>query len=386
MGMKHEKYEDHDLPYLSKPNTSLRTPETSAADVYVHERAVGEPPIHLRFNRAKTIDAGEDADPINTSFAPQRGIIAVFDGLGGSGSEVYRDHDGRERTGAYIASRLVRNSVETYCTQHNIPPEINANVLNPLKVQIQQTVNQRASTQPRSGSRILSNMRRTLPTTMAGVFYAPASLSSAYDCDVVWAGDSRIFCLTPYAGLQQLTRDHVKGSGHDTLHDFVQDSPISNCVQANAEFTIEHKRFVIHGPLMLIAATDGCYSALPSPAHFERIVLAQLVQSTSCDDWAQRLHDALGAIAQDDVSMSIVGLGAPDFATFQQMFRPRIDTLEHKMRERRILLSHTTNQSAITQPLEVVQPTGFQQRLAAFWDDYYYKTYTARLKEYAHGR
>lgn len=382
MGMKSDKYGE--LPYLNNPTQPLHT--SDATTTHAREGAVGESTLHLQVNRAKTNDAGEDAEPINISFAPQHGFIAVFDGLGGSGSEIYRDRDGHERTGAYIASRIVRNSVHTYCTQHRIPQEINANVLNPLKESIQQTVNQRAATQPHSMSRILSSMRRTLPTTMAGVFHAPTQSDNVYHCDVVWAGDSRIFCLTPDAGLQQLTRDHVKGSNHDTLHDFVQDSPISNCVQANAEFFVEHRRFVIHGPLMLIAATDGCYSALPSPAHFERIVLAQLMQSTNSDDWAQRIHDTVGAIAQDDLSMSIVGLGIPDFVTLQQLFHSRLNELEHVMCEHRMLASQTTNQSAIMQLLEVLQPIDFQQRLATFWQNYYYTTYTARLKEYTHGR
>lgn len=381
MRMKHDDYGE--LPYLDRPNKLPHTPRATAAIPRMH--AVSGPLIQLRFNHAKITGAGEDSDPIHTSFGAQHGLIAVFDGLGGSGSEVYRDQYGCERTGAYIASRIVRDDVEAYYKSLSVPLEINSNVLNPLKERIQQTINQWASMYARSESRILSSMRRTLPTTMAGVFYAPAQNGNAYHCDVVWAGDSRVYCLTPDAGLQQLTRDHVKGSSHNTLNDFVQDSPINNCVQANAEFYIEHKRFVIDGPLMLIAATDGCYSALPSPAHFERIVLAQLQQSTSCKDWETRICDELCVIAQDDVSMSVIGLGVPDFVYFQQLFRTRIHDLEHAMNSRGILKSHSAHNSAITQPLEVLQPNEWPQRLTMFWEEYYHSTYTARLKEYKNG-
>lgn len=380
MGNIPPKYEHIESASFDGLQKTPRAAHTHGADT--NGSVVGES-IQLQFNLAKGNDAGEDADPIIKAFVQHRGLLAVFDGLGGSGSEIYAQYDGRERTGAYIASRIVRNCVKQYCTSDTIPVVMNANALNPLKVEIQNTVNQYAAMHPRSGSRILSNMRRTLPTTMASVFYAPAPQGHGHQCDVVWAGDSRIFCLTPHAGLQQLTRDHVKGSTHDTLQDFVQDSPISNCIQANAEFTLEHKRFVIDGPLLLIAATDGCYSALASPAHFEHILLTELMQSTRCGDWSTRLQHALGSIAQDDVSMSIVGLGVTDFADVQRQFRNRTDELARAIYDYRLLESPT---SANTQLLDMRYASSMQKRLETFWQERYHRTYTARLKEYTHER
>src|SRR5215831_18788796 len=55
----------------------------------------------------------EDAPPLAEDLGGGWFLLGAFDGLGGTGSDRYvRKHDGAERTGAYIASRVAARAVE----------------------------------------------------------------------------------------------------------------------------------------------------------------------------------------------------------------------------------------------------------------------------------
>ena len=71
---------------------------------------VAGPTVSFGFNLAKVPDHGEDSDPILRE-GPDLGLAGVFDGMGGAGGTVYGTPDG-PRSGAYLASRIVRDVVE----------------------------------------------------------------------------------------------------------------------------------------------------------------------------------------------------------------------------------------------------------------------------------
>ena len=55
-----------------------------------------------------------------------------------------------------------------------------------------------------------------------------------------------------------------------------QDSVISNAMSADTAFVINHHQMSLPRPFLIIAATDGCFGYLPSPMHFEWLLLSTL--------------------------------------------------------------------------------------------------------------
>src|SRR5437879_2179910 len=85
-------------------------------------RAVYTPPFFFAFCVEQKPGEGEDADPlVSISSLWDHGLIGVFDGMGGAGSAVHM-YRGVKHTGAYIASRLAREVVETFFKSPSIEP------------------------------------------------------------------------------------------------------------------------------------------------------------------------------------------------------------------------------------------------------------------------
>ena len=336
-----------------------------------------QPPLGFTLCQEKIAGLGEDAEPIRYTFATSdmgAGMLAVFDGLGGSGSERYRDANHTDHTGAKLAARCVRASVQQFgnalSAQIATPTfAINANILNKLKQDVITALNSELTKYTFTQSRIRSNMRRTLPTTMASVFYFPNQHQC--QCNVVWAGDSRVFALTS-SGLQQLSRDDVQTSTDNSEFDVLVDAPITNCIQSNGNFQLHNFSYSYDLPVILIAATDGCFNCVATPGHFEQLLLTTLYQSNTLDEWRDRITAALHQIAQDDFSMAVVCLGWTNFAAIRHAFIIRSMKLTYMLM--------TDTQSTATH--NSIDNRTFLQ---AFWRTYRI-TYEAKLQEHAHGR
>lgn len=338
-----------------------------------------QPPLGFTLCQEKIARHGEDAEPLRYTFVTSdtgAGMLAVFDGLGGAGSERYRDANHTEHTGAKLAARCVRDSVQRFCSitldaQIAAPSfAINANILNHLKQDMITALNSELTKYIFTQSRIRSNMRRTLPTTMASVFYFPNQHQC--QCNVVWAGDSRVFALTS-GGLQQLSRDDVqKSSMNETDFDVLADAPITNCIQSNGNFQLHNFSYSYDLPVILIAATDGCFNCVATPGHFEQLLLTTLSQSNTIDEWRDHITAALQQIAQDDFSMAVVCLGWTDFAAIKHAFISRSIKLTYMLQ--------TDTQSTATH-----NSIDNRTVLQAFWRTYRI-TYEAKLQEHAHGR
>ena len=72
--------------------------------------------LSTTLNQEKKHLLGEDADPLLVT-TENMGFIGVFDGMGGSGATEYTLHDGTKRTGAYVASRKVCESLQNFITE-----------------------------------------------------------------------------------------------------------------------------------------------------------------------------------------------------------------------------------------------------------------------------
>lgn len=281
--------------------------------------------------------AGEDAPPI----ASAHGLIGVFDGLGGAGGETVEFADGPERTNAWLASRRARKIVlEVYdqliCRMHpanSAPgsgdpngqkielPEIRPpfDFTDELQRALQEGMTRYAAEIGAGGSgRLKSNLIKTLPTTMA---ICTLDLRS-HEYTAVWAGDSRIYCLNPDVGLQQVTTDDLK-TNPDALQNLTRDAIMSNCVSASADFVLRERRRAMPSRCVMIAATDGCFGYVHTPLHFEHMLLSTMRDAQDFLEWQAHLGAAIIQVTGDDSTLAAFAIGWRDFATFRQDFTDR---------------------------------------------------------------
>jgi hypothetical protein len=123
-----------------------------------------------------------------------------------------------------------------------------------------------------------------------------------------------------------------------------EDSVVSNAMSADTVFVVHHREVELSAPFLVIAATDGCFGYVPSPMHFEHLVLAALRDSPDSDGWSAAVQAAVGAVTGDDAAMAVLGVGA-DHDGFRKLFAQRtveleqrwitpLDDLDRELRER----------------------------------------------------
>jgi serine/threonine protein phosphatase PrpC len=322
--------------------------------------------LAFSFNLAKIDGQGEDADPILHD-SRDLGLLAVFDGMGGAGGTAYATDDG-PRTGAYLASRAARDVVDRRMldllpssdevTGPGIAAELHDSIRDALR---QVLAGLRA---PRS--RLRSKLLRALPTTMAlAAVHRPEPGTDRWRCQVLWAGDSRVYLLRPDTGAAQLTLDDIRDRG-DALANLTQDSVVSNAMSADTEFTVNHRCIELSTPFLLIAATDGCFGYLSTPMHFEGLLLSTMMNAPDQHGWSQDLQTQITAISGDDASMAVLGIGA-DHQGFRALFADRAAALE--MRWVRPLDQLAAETREMEEHLEVLRRRR-TQRTAELWAAY----------------
>jgi Protein phosphatase 2C len=300
-----------------------QVPSAPPADLPV----TGGPALSFCFNLGKIAGQGEDADPILRD-GRELGLVAVFDGMGGAGGTVYETPDG-PRTGAYLASRVARDVVEQRMVALLDPdwnldgPAAAADLQRSVRAALQQRLVELKA--PASGLR--SRLLRALPTTMVTVALQRREPDSdRWSCHLFWAGDSRAYVLRPDAGAQQLTTDDIRDRG-DAMANLREDSVVSNAMSADTDFVVHHRKVELTAPFLVAAATDGCFGYLPSPMHFEHVVLAALRDAPDTDSWSAAVQAAVGAVTGDDAALAVLGIGA-DHDTFRELFARRTAELE----------------------------------------------------------
>lgn len=268
---------------------------------------------------------GEDAAP-TILVDPQADdvLVAVYDGVGGAGSAPGRERpDGTTVSSAFLAARRARSSTESWFggldPASDGPPGamLHEDLLSGLEAE-------RAVHLPVS-TRIAGSMRRLLPTTLAAV-RAQADDGGRRQVSAFWAGDSRGYVLKPTPGLQVLTVDDTPTI--DALEALVNDAPLSNMVCADRPFEVHERSITSDGPLVILAATDGCFGYLATPAHFELLLLQSLQRSADVDEWSRRLLASVKAVAADDASLGMLALGWGSFADLRSAFATRAHDLE----------------------------------------------------------
>ncbi len=287
------------------------------------------PRVSFGFNLPKIPGQGEDSDPV-VRHGRELGLVAVFDGMGGAGGTTYETPDG-PRTGAYLASRVAREVVEQRMVAL-LDPEWNldgAAAAQDLQRSVRSALQERLAELNAPASGLRSRLLRALPTTMAlaGLQRQEPS-GDRWTCHVLWAGDSRVYVFEPESGARQLTVDDIRDHG-DAMANLREDSVVSNAMSADTAFTVHHRQVELAAPFLMIAATDGCFGYLPSPMHFEHLVLAALRDAPDTDTWSTSVRAAVSAVAGDDAAMATLGVGA-DLDGFRTLFARRTTELEQR--------------------------------------------------------
>jgi serine/threonine protein phosphatase PrpC len=292
------------------------------------QAATPGPTISFGFNLGKVPDHGEDSDPILRD-GPDLGLVGVFDGMGGAGGTLYETPEGR-RTGAYLASRIARDVVEQRMLDL-LEPDWNLNgraAAEDLHESVQEALQQRLEElkAPKSGLR--SKLLRALPTTMAVVALQRTHTGgTTWACHMLWAGDSRAYVFEP-SGARQLTTDDLRDPG-DALRNLHADSVVSNALSADTEFHVNYRRVELEAPFLVACATDGCFGYMPTPMHFEHLLLSGLAEARTTTAWSTALQARISEVTGDDAAMAMLGVGA-SLGQFRDLFAPRLRELEEE--------------------------------------------------------
>lgn len=271
-------------------------------------------PVYLTLWLEKTSGEGEDAPPLLELLGEDRSeiLMGVFDGLGGAGAMAVTLSNGESQSNAYLASRLVRQVCRDYFTGRSFRVDDDmATLVKELKTQLENALRAGIEGAVQQGSKLRGTLVHQLPTTLA-LAYARANSAGTVQTLVTWAGDSRIYCLDPRGGLVQLTVDDLQTPG-DAFANLTNDSPMSNFASASRTFRLNYRAGEVAMPCILLAATDGCFDYLPTPMHWEYLLLYTLVRANTTAEWRRELEQRLTEVAGDDVSLVLVGMGFNSF-------------------------------------------------------------------------
>lgn len=261
-------------------------------------------------------DKGEDSAPLFEIVTNELGFIGVFDGMGGAGATTYTI-DNKHFTGAYLASRITRDFtkkhlIELLNSKRNIEVE---DLIFSLKEGIIFEMQSYIKENNLPLSKIKGKSIRTMPTTMSIIYFA--NLEKGITVLNIWAGDSRCFSLNPENGLTQMSKDDLMNA-QNPFENLKNDSPISNCINADGNFELNNTTKFFKSPLILITATDGAFSYFQNPIYFEYFLLLSLTNSKNIEEWKDRLSIELKKHAQDDITLSLVAIG---FSSFTELLR-----------------------------------------------------------------
>lgn len=312
------------LQKLSDEITKLKTA------IEEEQKFFGEQPIVLLqcdgnkfFNIPKKEDYGEDADPyVNVDTNRNWGVISVFDGMGGAGARKYKHADtGEEHTSAWWASRYVKEAVETLMSSR-VKGESPITFLEAnLKDAIVNKLNEVIKHFPAANAPLLSKMMRKLPTTMALCAYFIDEKEITINC--YWSGDSRVYMFDKNK-MYFLTKDDADAADGDPFSPANMDLAMNNTICQDRDFVINKSTLSVprtpDNPLVLIAATDGCFGYFKNPIEFEHTIRQTLDASKQFDDWMPLIKKAIiDNIQQDDFSMTLVEIGDTDFNSTKEL-------------------------------------------------------------------
>lgn len=278
---------------------------------------------------------GEDSEPI--LFSNKDSVcLGVFDGMGGAGgAECVSDfsHDGFHMTKAYVGSRIVRDAIDKAIRENPgiiFEQNLDNTITNIIKVRYTEE-KEKFPTKSETGLR--STLIKEYPTTLA--ISCIIRTSDKISIDSFWAGDSRNYIWNT-KGLFQISLDDLKGN-LDPMQNLHEDAPMSNCIQADAPFKINHKNIIVdaNDKFVVISATDGCFGYYPSPMDFEKALHDSLKAASTIEEFKKNLTTAFASVTADDFSFSIAAIGFKNFNNLKSLFGSPTKLVKKYFNERR---------------------------------------------------
>ena len=230
----------------------------------------------------------------------------------------YTESGGRKSSyfGSRLASILIRRLIDMYLPEeelesffndlHERPEDEREKVLRELGdgfarelyAQMQQAAD---NCHLAFGETVSVSNVNLMSTTYSGIVFRESE--EYVDVLTIQAGDS-----LPYA----LVMDRQKDAAVLKLLQKAQerdDGGMTNCVCADAPFRLPLSYHRIQKPCALMCATDGCFDAFSTPAHFERFVLDNIrtgLQAGNLDEAADKMKQFFMSGASTDDSSSLV--------------------------------------------------------------------------------
>lgn len=269
----------------------------------------------------KIEDCGEDCYVYSVNECAA--LLAVCDGCGGLGATSYPEWG--NRTGAYLASRMVIFSLQKWfneiCDSGHLFDEKDSIHLKEL---IQKGLCL-FKNNDKPVSKIQGSLVRQFPTTLAAAI-------TKYDGqkiigNVLWAGDSRVYCLTSQ-GLFQLSVDDIYGE--DALSNLTKDGALKNVISSDGNYKIHSEMYDIPSPGIVISSTDGCFGYIPTPMHFEFMLLTCLNNAKNVVEWKENILKVLQKVAGDDATMCLATFGYGSFSELKSSLQGRLDEVKRK--------------------------------------------------------
>lgn len=269
--------------------------------------------INLKFLIEKKDGHGEDSDPlflVKGDFC----AVGVFDGMGGSGAGKCKSDFGDGHTKAYVASRIIEESVYNYMNYAKSTSEICAER---IKDTAKSRLEQEKHNFPLKVSGLRSKLVREYPTTLA-VVTCEQKVNGDFTINSYWAGDSRNY-LWNSDGFFQISKDDLD-TELDPMENLRNDGVLSNCVCADREFEINSRSITVSKSFIILSATDGCFGYFPTPMHFHEVLLAGLKSSKDKTEWENYIKKEICNVTGDDISLSLCAIGYNDFHSLKESF------------------------------------------------------------------
>lgn len=312
--------------------------------------------IQMHLWTEKIVGHGEDAPPLLISKG-KACAVGVFDGMGGAGATTCDSSFGDGYTQAYVASRIVCSSVDIFL--HNHLPTDDVTVEDMKAVIKRKLREEKESFPPKVKSVLRSKLVREYPTTLAIVVLQ--EYEKTYKIESYWAGDSHCYLWTK-DGFFQISKDDLEVN-NDPMENLHNDSPISNCICADRDFTINSTTFEIpKGPSIILCATDGCFGYYQSPMHFEYILRSTSQKAKEEKEWEQLVKEEILKVTGDDCSLSLIAKGFSSFEELKKLMKSvPTDVLELMKQEQEV---------AAAERILSEEKEKYEQQMASGWNNY----------------
>ncbi|MCR5122619.1 MAG: hypothetical protein K6B74_09400 [Ruminococcus sp.] len=270
---------------------------------------------------------GEDAAFVCDGFA------VVCDGLGGSGEDKIM-YGGEETTEAKTASSLCVLAVrdffneavladwKSYITE-NLSPDDRKEYLEEMTYALRHHIIDFMRKELTENGVDMETIH-AIPTTLALAVFAETD--DCTEVTAIWAGDSRVYTLSPM-GLQQLSRDDTVSDDFDA-NEQIGTSSMNGCVTLTSPFRLNflHHRLEKIPDRLVFCCSDGCFDGLKSIMMLEFILLDKLMELHD-DEEPETFIDGVKAAY---VLGEVYGVGLIDDTSLAGRFFGRTDSRQLK--------------------------------------------------------